>query len=85
VSRLLIDKYLTELAKLQQVGGTHRESVVREAFRGLLNAWGRTLDLTFIPEYAPKTNKNAATLRRRRAAARAARSLWLPESQGREG
>ncbi len=47
MSQLLINKYLTELAKLRQVGGTDRESVVREAFKDLLKAWGRTLDLTF--------------------------------------
>jgi hypothetical protein len=55
MSQLLINKYLTELAKLRQVGGTHRESVVREAFKDLLKAWGRTLDLTFIPEYELET------------------------------
>ena len=55
MSQLLINKYLTELAKLRQVGGTHRESVVREAFKDLLKAWGRTLYLTFIPEYELET------------------------------
>jgi hypothetical protein len=29
VNQFLINKYLTELAKLRQVGGTHRESVAR--------------------------------------------------------
>jgi hypothetical protein len=51
MSQVLIHKYPTELAKLRQVGGTHRESVVREAFKDLLKAWGRAPDLTFIPEY----------------------------------
>src|ERR1017187_3870632 len=51
MSQLLINQYLTDLAKLRQVSGTHRESVVREAFKDLLKNWGRTLDLTFIPEY----------------------------------
>ncbi len=51
MSQVLINKYLTELAKLRKVGGTHRESVVREAFKDLLKSWGRTLDLTFIAEY----------------------------------
>jgi predicted helicase len=55
MSQVLINKYLTELAKLRQVGGTSRESVVREAFKDLLKAWGRTLDLTFIPEYELET------------------------------
>ena len=55
MSQVLINKYLTEMAKLRQVGGTHRESVVREAFKDLLKAWGRSLDLTFIPEYELET------------------------------
>jgi len=55
LSQLLINKYLSELANLKKVGGTHRESVVREAFKDLLKAWGRSLDLTFIPEYELET------------------------------
>jgi hypothetical protein len=51
MNQVLINKYLTELAKLRQVGGTHRESAVREAFKDLLKIWGRSLDLTFILEY----------------------------------
>jgi len=51
MSQVLINKYLTELANLKKVSGTHRESVVREAFKDLLKNWGRSLDLTFIPEY----------------------------------
>lgn len=55
LSQLLINKYLSELATLKKVSGTHRESVVREAFKDLLKAWGRSLDLTFIPEYELET------------------------------
>jgi predicted helicase len=55
LSQLLITKYLGELATLKKVSGTHRESVVREAFKDLLKAWGRSLDLTFIPEYELET------------------------------
>ena len=55
MSQLLIHRYLTDLAKLRQVSGTHRESVVREAFKDLLKHWGRSLDLTFIPEYELET------------------------------
>ena len=51
MSQVLINKYLTELSNLRKVGGTHRESVVREAFKDLLKSWGRAHDLTFIPEY----------------------------------
>lgn len=55
MSQLLIHKYLNELAKLRQVSGTHRESVVREAFKDLLKSWARSHDLTFIPEYELET------------------------------
>lgn len=51
MSQLLIQKYLNELAKLRQISGTHRESVVREAFKDLLKGWAKQYDLTFIPEY----------------------------------
>ena len=33
------------------MSGTGRESVVREAFKTLLKDWGKSRDLTFIPEY----------------------------------
>lgn len=55
MSQVLINRYLTELANLRKVGGTHRESVVSEAFKDLLKGWGRTLDLTFIPQYQFET------------------------------
>ncbi len=32
-------------------GGTHRESVIREASKDLLKGWGKQHDLVFIPEY----------------------------------
>jgi predicted helicase len=51
MSRVLIQHYLAELSKLRQVSGTHRESVVREAFKDLLKGWARSHDLTFVPEY----------------------------------
>src|SRR5579864_9429080 len=55
MSQLRINTYLTELAKLKQVGGTHREMGMREAFKDLLKSWGKSLDLTFIPEYELET------------------------------
>lgn len=55
MSKLLIQIYLNDLAKLRQVSGTNRESVVREAFKDLLKGWARTHDLTFIPEYQFET------------------------------
>ena len=50
MSQVLINRYLTELANLKWVSGTHGESVVREAFKDLLKSWGRSLDLAVIPE-----------------------------------
>ncbi len=51
MSQVLINQYLAELDRLKKVGGTHRESVVREAFKDLLKGWGKRHDLVFIPEY----------------------------------
>jgi predicted helicase len=51
MSHLLINQYLGDLDRLRRVSGASRESVVREAFKDLLKAWGRTLDLQFIPEH----------------------------------
>ncbi|MGF6968112.1 putative helicase [Paraburkholderia sp. WC7.3g] len=51
MSQILITHYLAELDRLKKVGGTHRETVVREAFKDLLKRWGKQLDLVFIPEY----------------------------------
>jgi predicted helicase len=51
MSQVLINQYLAQLDVLRKVGGTHRESVVREAFKDLLKGWGKQHDLVFIPEY----------------------------------
>jgi predicted helicase len=51
MSQVLIQQYLNQLDVLKKVGGTHRESVVREAFKDLLKGWGKQHDLVFIPEY----------------------------------
>ncbi len=51
MSQTLIGSYLSELARLRQVSGSRRESVLREAFKDLLKAWGRQHDLSFVPEY----------------------------------
>ena len=51
MSQLLIQQYLNQLQDLRKVSGTHRESVVREAFKDLLKGWGRQHDLIFVPEY----------------------------------
>lgn len=49
--RQQINHYLSELDRLKRVGGTHRESVVREAFKDLLKRLGKERDLVFIAEY----------------------------------
>ena len=51
MSQVLIQQYLNQLRDLRKVSGTHRESVVREAFKDLLKGWARSHDLIFIPEY----------------------------------
>ena len=55
MSQVFIQQYLNALRDLKKVSGTSRESVVREAFKDLLKAFGRTHDLVFIPEYEIKT------------------------------
>jgi len=51
MSQLLINNYLADLDRLKKFSGANRESVVREAFKDLLKAWGRSHDLHFIPEH----------------------------------
>jgi predicted helicase len=51
LSQTLIGQYLSELDRLRQASGSKRESVLREAFKDLLKAWGRQHDLVFVPEY----------------------------------
>jgi hypothetical protein len=51
MSQVLIQQYLNQLQDLRKVSGTHRESVVREAFKDLLKGWARSRALIFVPEY----------------------------------
>jgi predicted helicase len=51
MSQLLVHHFLAELDRLRKISGTSRETVVREAFKDLLKAWGKAHDLQFIPEY----------------------------------
>jgi predicted helicase len=51
MSQVLIHQYLAELDRIKKVSGSLRESVVREAFKDLLKAWGRQQDLQFVSEY----------------------------------
>ena len=51
MSQVLIQQYLNQLQDLRKGAGTHRESVVREAFKDLLKGWAPAHDLIFVPEY----------------------------------
>jgi predicted helicase len=62
MSQLLINQYLKQLDIIKKVSGSQRETIVREAFKDLLKAWGRQSDLTFIAEYGIKTATNANIL-----------------------
>ena len=55
MSQLLIHQYLAELSRLKQVSGGQRETIIREAFKDLLKAWGKAQDLIFLAEYPLKT------------------------------
>ena len=51
MSQLLINDYLKQLDLIKKVSGSQRETIVREAFKDLLKAWGRQHELVFVPEY----------------------------------
>jgi len=51
MSQVLINQYLAELDRIKKISGSIRESVVREAFKDLLKAWGKQQDLQFVSEY----------------------------------
>jgi predicted helicase len=55
MSQLLINDYLKQLDLIKKMSGSSRETIVREAFKDLLKAWGRQQDLVFIAEYPYKT------------------------------
>ncbi|MDP2986309.1 type ISP restriction/modification enzyme [Hydrogenophaga sp.] len=55
MSQLLINDYLKQLALIRQVSGSQRETVIREAFKDLLKAWGKQQGLVFLAEYPLKT------------------------------
>ncbi|WP_226017104.1 type ISP restriction/modification enzyme [Novosphingobium sp. FKTRR1] len=60
MSRQLINEYRAELDRLRTVSGSRRESVLREAFKDLLKRWGRSQDLSFVPEHdivTPQKNR----------------------------
>ena len=55
MSQILINDYLKQLDIIKKVSGSKRETIVREAFKDLLKAWGKQHSLTFIAEYGMKT------------------------------
>lgn len=55
MSQLLINDYLKQLDLIKKVSGSSRETIVREAFKDLLKAWGKQQGLVFLAEYPVKT------------------------------
>ncbi len=55
MSQLLINDYLGQLDLIKKISGSQRETIVREAFKDLLKAWGRQQGLVFLAEYPLKT------------------------------
>ncbi len=51
MSQILINDYLKRLDLIKRASGSQRETIVREAFKDLLKAWGRQHDLVFLAEY----------------------------------
>lgn len=55
MSQHLIHDYLRQLDLIKKISGSQRETIVREAFKDLLKAWGRQQGLVFLAEYPLKT------------------------------
>ncbi len=55
MSQLLINDYLKQLDIIRRISGSARETIVREAFKDLLKAWGKQQGLIFLAEYPLKT------------------------------
>jgi hypothetical protein len=47
----LIQKFLNDLYDLKKITGKNRETQIREAFKDMLKAWGRSQDLLFVAEH----------------------------------
>jgi predicted helicase len=54
MSRQHVNAYRTKLAKLHAATGSLNERVLSKAFGDLLEAWGRSHDLTFTPQWEGK-------------------------------
>ncbi len=55
MSQLLINDYLKQLDLIKKLSGSNRETIIREAFKDLLKAWGHQHNLVFLAEYPLKT------------------------------
>ncbi len=55
MSQILINDYLKQLDLIKKISGSQRETIVREAFKDLLKAWGKQQGLVFLAEYPLKT------------------------------
>ncbi len=55
MSQILINDYLKQFDLIKKVSGSSRETIVREAFKDLLKAWGKQQGLVFLAEYPLKT------------------------------
>ncbi|MES2687944.1 MAG: type ISP restriction/modification enzyme [Pseudomonadota bacterium] len=55
MSQHLINDYLKQLDVIKRASGSGRETIVREAFKDLLKAWGKQHNLIFLAEYPLKT------------------------------
>jgi len=58
MSRLLIQKYHTEVEKIIQYGGSRKETSLRVAFQNLLNAYCESKGFILIPELEYRTKHN---------------------------
>jgi len=57
MSLAYIQDYLADLQRLRRVSGSHKETIVREAFKDLLKRYARQRDLVFVAEYPLVTNR----------------------------
>ena len=58
MSRLLIQNYHTEVEKIIQYGGSHKETSIRVAFQNLLNSYCTAKNFILIPELEYRTKHN---------------------------
>ncbi|NBU85083.1 MAG: hypothetical protein EBS21_10995 [Sphingomonadaceae bacterium] len=59
MSRQFIHEYRAELDRMRAISGSRRESVLRDAFKMLLQRWGRGQDLLLVPEHSLITDKGS--------------------------